>query len=256
MFFSREGNKSKYSSEIIKYFPPHKCYVEGFVGVGGIFFNKPLAKYNILNDSSQFVYSIYEYLKDEAKYEEMLKIIEFTPNYFDYIKNNVDEPIKTILLHQYSFLKGGQTQKLGMRSEKITLLNKIKSLKNHFLNYTKNAMIVNKDIFKFLKSISTYEQNDYYFIYLDPPYSISKGNLKDNKGWTFEKLEELIILLHSMNVMYAISEFNDLQVLELFKKYNLCIKTISKSRFNKTTDKYEILAMNYNLDEGQVHFEF
>ena len=252
MFFSREGNKSKYANEIIKYFPPHKCYVEGFVGVGGIFFNKPRAKYNILNDSSQFIYSIYEILKDEATYDEMVKIIEFTPNYFDYIKKNVDEPVKTILLYQYSFLKNARTQRLGMQCDKNTLLNKIKNLKNDFLKYTKEAMIVNKDIFKFLKSLSTYEQNDDYFIYLDPPYSISKGNLKDNKGWSFEKLEELIILLNSMNVKYAISEFNDFQVLELFKKYNLNIKTISKSRCSKSIDKYEILAMNYDPDEGQI----
>ena len=75
MFFKREGNKSKYSNEIIKYFPKHTTYIEGFVGVGGIFFNKPLAKYNILNDSSQFIYSVYEILKDDDKLNKLIKEI-------------------------------------------------------------------------------------------------------------------------------------------------------------------------------------
>jgi len=251
MFFSREGNKNEYAKDIIQLFPPHKCYVEGFVGIGGIFFNKPLAKYNILNDSSEFIFKIYEILKDEAKIEALIQEIEFTPNYFDYIKKHTEEPLKTILLHQYSFLKAGQTPRLGMQSDKQTILNKLIAMKNTFFLYTKNAMITNKDIFKFLNSICFYNQNPDFFIYCDPPYSISKGRLKDNKGWDIEKLEKLIDLLISLDVNFAISEFSNEKIIELFLKKGLNYKIIAKSKFNKTTDKYEILAMNYNLDNNQ-----
>jgi DNA adenine methylase len=50
MILRRLGNKSKIASEIYRHFPPHRTYVEPFFGAGGMFFNKPKAKYNILND--------------------------------------------------------------------------------------------------------------------------------------------------------------------------------------------------------------
>ena len=249
MFFKREGNKSKYSNEIIKYFPKHTTYIEGFVGVGGIFFNKPLAKYNILNDSSQFIYSMYEILKDDDKLNKLIKEIEFTPNYFDYINKKCEDPLKTILKNSYSLYGAGQTQRCTNRCDKSLLISKLLENKDKFLFYTKYAIITNKDIFNFLKSISFKSHNeiDNSFIYLDPPYCVSKGALKDNKGWSFEKLEELINLLLKTKIKFAISEFNDFEVLELFKKYNLYVVTISKSKFNKTIDKYEILATNYEI---------
>ena len=251
MFFCREGNKSKYANEIIQYFPNHKTYIEGFVGIGGIFFNKPLAKYNILNDSSEFIFKIYEILKDEAKIEAMIKEIEFTPNYFDYIKKNTEEPLRSILMSAYGMYgRENAIQSLGTKNKKQNLIERVISLKYHFLHYTNNTMVTNKDIFKFLISIE-YSNKEDTFIYLDPPYSISKGALKDNKGWSIEKLEELIDLLISLDVKFAISEFNDEKIIELFLKKGLNYKIIAKSKFSKTIDKYEILAMNYDVDAMQ-----
>ena len=184
----------------------------------------------------------------------MIKEIEFTPNYFDYIKKHTEEPIKSILLSEYGVYGGKSgSQRAQVNNSKALLLSRIYSLKTHFLYYTNNATISNKDIFNFLKSISfkcELDKNN-AFIYLDPPYSISKGSLKDNKGWSIEKLEELIVLLISLDVKFAISEFNDEKINELFLKKRLNYKIIAKSKFNKTTDKYEILAMNYNVDDMQ-----
>ena len=50
MLIRRRGNKSKLAEKIIENFPPHEIYIEPFFGAGGLFFNKPLAKFNILND--------------------------------------------------------------------------------------------------------------------------------------------------------------------------------------------------------------
>ena len=48
MILRRLGNKQAIAFEIQKYFPEHKIYVEPFFGAGGMFFNKPKAKYNIV----------------------------------------------------------------------------------------------------------------------------------------------------------------------------------------------------------------
>lgn len=50
MILRRRGNKSGIAEEILKYFPSHTIYIEPFFGAGGMFFNKPKVKYNILND--------------------------------------------------------------------------------------------------------------------------------------------------------------------------------------------------------------
>ena len=45
MILRRLGNKSKIAADIQKHFPQHKIYIEPFFGAGGMFFNKPKAKY-------------------------------------------------------------------------------------------------------------------------------------------------------------------------------------------------------------------
>lgn len=55
MILRRLGNKQAIAHKIIPYFPPHKIYIEPFFGAGGMFFNKPKAKYNIVNDLDRCV---------------------------------------------------------------------------------------------------------------------------------------------------------------------------------------------------------
>ena len=50
MILRRLGNKQAIAQDIIKYFPAHKIYVEPFFGAGGMFFQKPKAKFNMVND--------------------------------------------------------------------------------------------------------------------------------------------------------------------------------------------------------------
>ncbi len=250
MFFSREGNKTKYSADIIRLFPSHKMYIEPFVGTGGIFFNKPLAKFNILNDNSKFIYDLFVILKDREKLENMIKEIEFTPNYFDYIDDFVEEPLKSSLKGVYALYgrcnDGKATQDLGWTLNKINFIEKINFVKKNILDYLHDAKITNMDCNKFLNSISIRHTKEECFIYCDPPYSISKGRLKDNKGWDgLKDLEKLVNACVEFGCNFAISEYNDDAVINLFNKYNLNIHTVSKSKFNKTTDKYEILATNY-----------
>jgi len=52
MILRRLGNKKKIAHKIQAHFPEHKIYIEPFFGAGGMFFNKPKAKYNIVNNFS------------------------------------------------------------------------------------------------------------------------------------------------------------------------------------------------------------
>ena len=48
--FCRQGNKYLHRKNIIPFIPPHKRYVELFVGSGAIFYSKEKAQETILND--------------------------------------------------------------------------------------------------------------------------------------------------------------------------------------------------------------
>ena len=59
MILRRMGNKRKLSGEIISMFPKHSVYIEPFFGAGGLFFNKPKSKYNIVNDIDADVFNLF-----------------------------------------------------------------------------------------------------------------------------------------------------------------------------------------------------
>ncbi|MBW7889255.1 MAG: DNA adenine methylase [Bacteroidetes bacterium] len=44
------GGKQQLASKLIALFPRHACYVEPFFGGGAVFFEKPKAKVEIIND--------------------------------------------------------------------------------------------------------------------------------------------------------------------------------------------------------------
>ena len=62
--FRRVGGKSKIKDEIIKLFPPHKLYVELFIGGGSIFFHKDPSEYEVINDLDKDIFHIYKDMQD------------------------------------------------------------------------------------------------------------------------------------------------------------------------------------------------
>ena len=60
MILRRLGNKSKIAKEIQKHFQKHDIYIEPFFGAGGMYFNKPKANYNIVNDIDGDVFNLFQ----------------------------------------------------------------------------------------------------------------------------------------------------------------------------------------------------
>ena len=65
MILRRLGNKTKIAKEIQKYFPTHSIYVEPFFGAGGMFFNKPKVKFNIVNDMDSDVFNLFQVVNNK-----------------------------------------------------------------------------------------------------------------------------------------------------------------------------------------------
>ena len=67
MILRRLGNKKKIAKQIQSYFPKHKIYIEPFFGAGGMFFNKPKAKYNIVNDLDSDVFNLFQVVMNQKE---------------------------------------------------------------------------------------------------------------------------------------------------------------------------------------------
>jgi len=57
------GGKSKVAKQIIAKMPPHEVYVEPFAGAAHVFFQKPKAPKNILNDKNRELIKFFQGIK-------------------------------------------------------------------------------------------------------------------------------------------------------------------------------------------------
>ena len=99
MILRRLGNKKKIAKKIQAYFPPHKIYIEPFFGAGGMFFNKPKAKYNIVNDLDSDVFNLFMVVMNRK--DELLEAFKMMPIHQDLLnywkKNKETDEIKRLL---------------------------------------------------------------------------------------------------------------------------------------------------------------
>jgi DNA adenine methylase len=124
MILRRLGNKKKIAKEIQKYFPEHKIYIEPFFGAGGMFFNKPKAKYNIVNDLDSDVFNLFQVVMNQK--EELEKAFYMMPIHLDLLnywkQNKETEPIKKALrflfLSNLTFMGSGSVIKYGTENPK------------------------------------------------------------------------------------------------------------------------------------------
>ena len=252
MILRRLGNKQKLASEIQKHFPTHKTYIEPFFGAGGMFFNKPKAKYNIINDLDSDVFNLFQVVMNQK--DELEKAFYLMPIHSDllnYWKENLEtEPIKKALrfLFLSNFtLMGTGTQLRGSSTEESK-----QNIEKEFSNVYKQLEYVkmfNDDFKELFKKISFRRQSeiDGVLIYCDPPYL----GTTDNYSHSFDetKSEELFNVLEETKCKFAMSEFNHPFILEQAKKRNLNVIVIGE-RQNLKNRRTEILITNYEKQKG------
>ena len=187
MILKRLGNKSKIAEEIQKYFPPHKIYIEPFFGAGGMFFNKPKAHCNIVNDLDSDVFNLFNVvINQKEELEEMFLIMPKHQDLLNYQKENKEtEPTKKALrflfLSNYTYLGTGTGMKFNSRNDVKQLRDGLKVVSDKI----QDVQFANMDFKKFINSIQLEEKNrpNYkksVFIYCDPPYLGTNDNYSNS----------------------------------------------------------------------------
>ncbi len=252
MVLRRLGNKSRIAKNIQQYFPPHKIYIEPFFGAGGMFFNKPKAKYNFLNDLDSDVFNLFKILTE--KKEELFDYIILMPesqDLFNYwLKNKEVEPIKKaarfLYLSNFSLLGSSTTFRIGNKPDKRSLENNLFKTYDFLINGCYSTKFLNFDFRNVLKNISFIQdgRNDEAksFIYADPPYLDTVNNYSN--GFTKQDSIDLFNILTESGIKFAMSEFDNPFIIEQAKQRNLNIIPI-KERQNLKNRRIEILITNY-----------
>lgn len=248
MILRRLGNKAKIAGKIAEHFPPHKIYIEPFFGAGGMFFNKPKAKYNILNDIDSDVFNFFMVVMNQK--DELIDMVKKMPIHEDllkyWIKNNENEPVKKalrfIFLSNYVLYGKLNLLKLGALNTSEMILKNIE--KTHEMLF--GCQFTNVDFRVMLNKISFHRANEMNetFIYCDPPYLGTTNNYSD--GFTEKDFDDLLKIMVESGCKFAISEFDNPIVIQKAKDCGLHIQVIGERR-NIKNRRTEILITNYNL---------
>lgn len=261
MILRRLGNKSKIAKQIQQHFPDHTIYIEPFFGAGGMYFNKPKAKYNIVNDIDSDVFNLYQVIMNEK--EQLEKLFYMTPIHQDLLnfwKGNIEtDPIKKALRFLFlsnltllgkmdiiKFTPRAEQKKMFYKNIDITfdLLSEVKFNNKDFRKFIDNISFIDKDYGK-----PSNERNQ-TFIYNDPPYLDTTNNYS-NKTWNKDDFRDLIDYNKSTGCKFAISEFNHPFVIALAETMNLNIITIGE-RTNLKNKRTEILITNYKNRQPEL----
>lgn len=251
MILRRLGNKAKIARLIQSYFPSHDLYIEPFFGAGGMFFNKPKAKCNIVNDLDSDVFNLFQIVMNRK--EEFIAAFIQMPAHQDLMnfwnKNKETDEIKRalrfVLLSNFGYMGMPGTLRLGCESPSLQVL---KNLDKTF-EVLFGVKFSNKDFRVFLNSITFRRENDIKkaFVYCDPPYLSTTNNYSNS--FTMQDSVDLFDAVQKIGCKFAMSEFdNDFIVNEAHKR-GLNIIPIGE-RCNMKNRRVEILITNYQVQKN------
>ncbi len=255
MILRRLGNKSKIAEKIQYYFPPHKIYIEPFFGAGGMFFNKPKAKYNIVNDLDSDVFNLFQVVMNQK--EELEKAFYIMPIHSDlleYWKNNEEtEPIKKALrflfLSNFTYLGKQDTLRMNSGNPKGFLLSNIEKTSDLLFD----VQFANFDFRKFIKSVCFRDEIEQksIFIYNDGPYLNTVDTYSNSDTWLESDSFDLFEANQKTGCKWAMSEFDHPFILDQAKERNLNVIIIGE-RQNLKNRRIEILVTNYQKEQLEI----
>ena len=230
-----------------------------FFGGGGMFFKKPKAKYNIVNDNSADVFNLFVVVNE--KYDDLINYILTVPLHSEVMNywmcKQESDPVKkaTRFLYLSHFAMYGNYE--GRKKSRTTDLSVENSWDNiiaklYFIqSFIKDVIFLHKDFRNVLSCIPKGDIADDAFIYADPPYLESTEKYYKT-GWKEQDTVDLFEVLVNSGIRFAMSEYNNPVVLELAKKHNLEVHKIADVYAMSKAKRTEILITNYDVYNKQL----
>lgn len=261
------GGKAKLARQIISIMPEHEHYVEVFMGGGAVFFQKPKAKLNTINDLNSNLINLYIQVRDhheelmEKCYwtlrsrEEYRKFYKLYQNDFKGV-DDITRAMMYLFLVQSSFssqLQAGYSASVSANSASFNLeiLEKIKMAREKLDGVVIENLSFEKLIEKFNRETTT------PLLYIDPPYYITcqqKGKKYYEKIMSVHQHEILCAVLTKYKYPWILS-YDDLpEVVNMYKDFNIFRINVkySAGKVGKNRQIDELLITNFKSKKPQL----
>jgi DNA adenine methylase len=204
------GGKRRLADRLIPQFPPHTCYCEVFAGGAALYFLRPPAEVEVINDINGDLVNLYRVVKNHL--EEFVRQFKYSLSSREIFKWLQDTPSETLTdiqraarffyLQQHCFggKVSGQNWGTATTAPAVNLLRLEENLSAAHLRLS-NAFIENLD---WQECIERYDR-PHTFFYLDPPYWETAGY---GNAFGFEQYERMAELLRRIKGK-AIISIND-----------------------------------------------
>lgn len=216
------GGKYYQFKELVKYFPQHWTFIDGFGGGGQVIMNKFPSKVEIYNDINSSLYNFYSVLKDESNIDRLKYILTLSPysnKEFENSNDYKDEPdpvlsaakfyIRLKQSFNYSFKTWSMNKKPSRRGMAKVVSSYLHDIDEHLpkvIERLRQIQLMNEDFIEMMPKFS----NDSYFIYLDPTYIPDARTAKNVYEYemTIQQHEDLLKAMLNNNSKIMISGYD------------------------------------------------
>ena len=240
--FCRNGNKYPVKDILVKQFPEHKKYVEPFTGSSALFFNKPKAEQNVLNDLDKRMIQSLRWIKsappqddpewDKIEFKGKPYISQYKGDmrdnrysgdrvanaraFFAKVPNSIIEKMAHFKLAGCAGFNGVFVEKptqIYKVSEKP--LKRIETYIDLYKEYLKGVSLETKDYANIIKQ---HDGADTFF-FIDPPYENTSSSLgyAEDKGFDFQRLRETLEKVKGKFMMTLNDSPNIRKIFQQFK---------------------------------------
>ena len=259
------GGKQRLANTIISMMPGHKLYCEPFFGGGAVFFRKPKAGIEVINDHNDMLINFY--LAAQNSFPELQERIRNTlhsESMYYYAKDvwngrcetsNIEKAWAVWMITNGSFagsMHGGWKWCNGTSGSQsaVMLKNKRIDFSEQLRDRLDQVQISCRDALRVIKE----RDSENTFFYLDPPYpSCVQGHYY---GYTHKDFYDLLSLLSSIKGKFILSNYWCQTFRYFVAKYGWNIKTIDmdlkvnqQGNGQKVEKRTEILAYNYDIEK-------
>lgn len=210
-----------------------------------MFFSKPKARHNIVNDYDSEVYNLFKVIIDrKQELADFWQIMPLHEDLWKYWKDHTEgDPIRKaarfLLFSNFSFMGRMSTMKFDRSNTWALVLQRIDAVQKQL----QGVQLMNSDFRHMLPRISIRPgSHQNAFIYCDPPYLGTKGGNYDS--FSVQDTTDLFDCLEASKCRFAVSEFDHPYLLEIARERKLNLIEIGE-RQNMKNRRMEILITNY-----------
>lgn len=250
------GGKRRLADRLIPQFPPHTCYVEVFAGGAALYFMRPPAEVEVINDINGELVNLYRVVKNHL--EEFVRQFKFALSSRDVFKwlqdtrpetlTDIQRAARFFYLQQNAFggKVDGQTWGTATTAPPINLLRIEENLSAAHLRLAQ-AYIENLD---WAACIERYDR-PHTFFYLDPPYWQTAGYGVD---FGIEQYERMAVLLRTIKGKAIVSLNDHPDIRRIFADFQMDTVPIQYcvGGGGKAVDRLEVIIYSWDKASDPV----